>query len=277
MASYYYLVSSLPVLDIENDNMKSDIMELFEYIRTNTESSDWKHIESVLYINDIKNLVGVIAKNHQLPRPHPGFNPLSKLPEEIINEYHNNLDRLPAFMRSVIEENDDKFANMNLADIENLFLQEYFNLQKDSDQRFVSAYAKFDLALRNILAALNSRKQQQAIDTMLLEDDETQHALSKSSAKDFGLSDQYPYITQLADLIEHASISDLDLFVDQLRWEQSSALSSGSIFEIDNILAYIIKLGIVKRRTERSKDSGKERLEFLTMQAIQNLEIPVGK
>ena len=276
MASYYYLVSSLPVLNIENGNARLDIMELFDYMKNNTENLDWKHVESVLYLNDIKNLVGVIAENHQLPVPHPGFNNFSNLPEEIINEYHLNLDHLPAFMQKVIEENDDKFGSMSLLSIENLFLQEYLNLLNQSNNWFVRKYAMFDFALRNILAALNCRKYG-LVDSMLLHEDGTFSALGKSTAKDFGLSDQYPYIIHLADLIDHSSLSDLDLFVDRLRWDESDNLASSSIFEVENILAYIIKLGIVKRRTEQNKESGKERVDFLTMQAVQKLEIPVGK
>lgn len=277
MASYYYLVSSLPVLVIENGNSRIDIVELFEYIKNNTESADWKYIESVLFLNDIKNLVGVIAENHQLPVPHPGFNTLSNLPEGIINEYHLNIDHLPAFMQKVIEENDDKFGNMSLLSIENMFLQEYLNLLNQSNNWFVGKYAMFDFALRNILSALNCRKYGLPVDSMLLHEDGTFSALGKSSAKDFGLADQYPYIIQLADLIDHISLNDLDLFVDRLRWEEADNLASTSIFEVENILAYIIKLGIVKRRMEQNKESGKERVDFLTMQAVQKLEIPVGK
>ena len=277
MASYYYLVSSLPVLDIENGSSRLDTMELFEYIKDNIEHSDWKHVESILYLNDIKNLVSVIAKNHQLPVPHPGFNRFSTLPEEIINEYHNNLDLLPAFMQKVIEENDDKFVSMSLLSTENLLLQEYLIFLNQSSNRFVREYAMFDFELRNILAALNCRKYGMPVDSMILHEVGTFSALGKSAAKDFGLSDQYPYIIQLADLIDHISVTDLELFVDRLRWDESDNLASSSIFEIENILAYIIKIGIVNRRTEQNKESGKERVDFLTMQAVQKLEIPVGK
>ena len=252
-------------------------MELFEYIRHNTESSDWHYIESILYLNDIKNLVNIIAHNHQLPDPHPRFNYFSNIPEEVINEYHNNLDRLPLFMRKIIEENDDKFGGMNLLTIENLFLQEYLHQSLQASLRFIRAYVSFDFSLRNILAALNCRKHRQPVESMLLQEDDTLNTLSKSSAKDFGLTEQFPYIVQLADLIDNDSISDLDLFVDRLRWEESDNLASSSIFEVENILAYIIKLGIVNRRTEHDNQSGKDRVDFLTMQAVQNLEIPVGK
>lgn len=275
MTGYYYLIASLPVLAIENDALKSDPDELFNYIRTNLNAGDISVLNQILYQNDIKNLIRIIAETHQNPSPHPEFETFSSVPEEVINEYHYRLNELPIFMQKVIEESDIKFGEMSLLEIENRFLEAYYEFTSQSENSFIRSFFEFDQKLKNVLTAINCKKSGIDIEKMLLENEDSRHQLIRSSAKDFGLSGQLTYISRLIELSESASILELNHFIDQLRWQYATELTSISFFSLDNVLAYSIQLEIVKRIKSTDKETGKGRLDNLIHQAISQLEIPV--
>ncbi|MCG8309866.1 MAG: DUF2764 domain-containing protein [Cytophagales bacterium] len=277
MTGYYYLVSSLPVLDMDSKSINYDITELYRTIRQNTEAADRIYLRELLYINDIKNLVSTIAVNRQLPRPHVHFQKFSSIPKEIIEEYHVHSDQLPSFIRDILETYEGKFNEMSMLEIERLLLQSYFEILQKSKNKFNRNYAAFELSLRNMMKAINSRTPADLNDDEILDDERTSGALEKSSAKDFGLSEQFPFINQLIVHIENRAVKELDDFTDRLRWNFCDELTSASFFEIDNILAYIIKLDIISRHIELDDEKGRDRLEYLTTQALENLEITERK
>ena len=276
MATYYYLVASLPVLNLDTDKIKFNLDEIFESIRSNINKEDLDSLEFLLHLNDIKNLVKVILEAHQFRAPHNNFTFPANFSEDTLNEYHLNLDVFPPFMQLVIEENEDLFISMDPLRIENLFLESYYELAMNNSNEFIRYFLSFDLSLKNIITAINCRKKGEIIEDFILEDEETSQVLLKSSARDFGLSDKFPFINQLEELVDNGYARKLESFVDMLRWSFCDELTSNSFFKIDNLLAYTVKLIILKRRLEHDPERGRERLNELTQKAVMQLEIPVG-
>lgn len=276
MSTYYYLIASLPELHLEADKIKFDLDEIFDNIRSNIGEEDLGYLKFLLHINDIKNLVKVILEIYQFRAPHNKFTFPANFQADILNEYHLNLDLFPTFTQLVIEENEDLFMSMDPLRIENLFLQAYYNLASDCPNEFIRNFLSFDLSLKNIITAINCRKKDKSIEDYILEDEETSPALTKSSARDFGLSDKFPFINQLEELIDNGEVIKLESFVDKLRWSYCDELTSTSFFSIDNLLAYTVKLIILKRRLGHDQEKGIERLTELTEEALSQLEIPVG-
>ena len=97
----------------------------------------------------------------------------------------------------------------------------------------------------------------------ILEDLATSAALTKSNAKDFGLSDFFPYITKLQELIDASDVIKLESFVDQLRWNYVEEITSAYFFDINIILGYMTKLLMIKRKTQFKPEEGSERAALL--------------
>lgn len=277
MAKYYYLVASLPVLDPDTGAKNLDWEDLFADIMANLQDTDRPLIDWLLYQHDIKNLINAIARHQQKLQPHHGFTLPATVPEEIIENYHQNIDELPVFLQKALDEHEDRFAAMNLRQIENLLLQSYLHSGTGNPSGFIARFADFELHLRNILAATHARTQDKDIKEQILDDEETSGPLSKSSSKDFGLADKYEYVTRMVELIQQGEVWKLDDFLDRLRWQVVDNLTTASFFDIDNVLAFIVKLLIVKRRLGLSEERGKARMQTLTEKAINKLEIPIGK
>jgi hypothetical protein len=130
--------------------------------------------------------------------------------------------------------------------------------------------------LRNIIAGLNCKKYNQKLADHILDDYATSKAILKSNAKDFGLSDYFPYITKIQELIDAGDVIKLENFVEELRWNYVEEITSASFFDIDIILGYTTKLLMIKRKTQFRPEEGSERVISLMTETMKKLEIPVG-
>ena len=276
MASYYYLVASLPELKWEEFHVKFDIMELFQNIRQNLNDDDAQVLSELLLINDIKNLAASIANHTAQAVPHISFNPISNLSEEIISSYSKNTDALPRVLTDFLEEEQERLSSEPIRATENRLIQLYFEKLSGSSNQFLRESASFERSLVNIVTAINCRKHNYKISEFILEDEDTYSNLTKNSSRDFGLGEKFNYVSQIDEYVEKADVWELEKYINALRWNFYDSITSASFFQIENILSYIIKLGIIKRFSELDDSTGDQRLQELTAQAIDKLEIPEG-
>ena len=276
MAKYYYLVASLPDLNLEQDHSKLDSEAIFANILENLEDEDLKYLRLFLLQYDLRNLVSLLSSNYGFLKPYPYFFTPANYSEEQIDEFHYHLDVLPAFVVRLLEEKEERFSELDPGQIESLIFNEFYQECLQSANGFIRKYFSFDLSLRNIIAGLNCKKYDKKVIDHILEDPATSEAIKKSSARDFGLADLFPYITKLQELIDAGDVLKLEGFVEELRWKYVDEITSASFFDINIILGYMTKLLMIKRKTQFRPEDGSERIVALVDESMQNLEVPVG-
>ena len=156
--NYYYLIASLPELDIENEgNNALDINEIIDMIHRNLTDEDLVIFQALLYQNDNRNLLNVIFKEyHDLAVRH--HNSPSVFPRDIIEGYRRNIPLLPDYMIDFLQDNAGIFSTFSLADIE-LKLRSYFmNFIEKLDSEFLLQYYQWQYDLEKIVAEMNERK-----------------------------------------------------------------------------------------------------------------------
>ena len=263
MAKYYYLVASLPDLSLEQDYSKLNPEEIYANIVQNLEEEDRKFLRLFLLQDDLRNLVNLLSSNYRFLEPYPYFFTPSNFTEEQINEFHYHLDDLPAFVVRLLEENEDEFKSLDPGRIESIFFNEYYQQCLRSENNFISTYFAFDLSLRNIIAGLNCKNYDLEVARHTLDDIATSGAIRKSNAKDFGLSEYFPYITKIQELIDSGDVIKLEKYVEELRWKYVDEITSASFFDINVILGYTTKLLMIKRQTQFKPEEGSERVVSL--------------
>jgi hypothetical protein len=79
-------------------------------------------------------------------------------------------------------------------------------------------------------------------------DDEIIAGLTKSSAVDFGLKGELPWIDALLSaLADDVNMLDKEHRIDQIRWEHTEEMTAFDYFNIDVVLAYLIRINLVHR------------------------------
>lgn len=267
MGSYYYLISGLPEVKLSDSKVKYDINEITQNILSNLSDKDIKLFNYFIYQNDNKNLVNAIALSKGLFSPYFVHLEPSIFSKEEIQKYVN-LSNLPNYMVKFLEDNKNTEWE-NIRHIENGLLSLYYEEMIQTGNSFIREYALFMRNLKNILAALNGKAlgfSGDEISKELIGDYPLISALTKSSAADFGLGREIPYINSIIDTfnssdkadpynLENVECSLVNGFLDRL--------TSIKSFTTDNLFAYYINLTYAVSINGRNEEEGKKHLETL--------------
>lgn len=267
MGSYYYLISGLPEVKLSDSKAKYDINEITQNILSNLSDKDIKLFNYFIYQNDNKNLVNVIALSKGLFSPYSVHLEPSIFSKEEIQKYAN-LSNLPNYMVKFLEDNKNTEWE-NIRHIENSLLSLYYEEMIQTGNAFIREYALFMRNLKNILAALNGKAlgfSGDEISKELIGDYPLISALTKSSAADFGLGREIPYINSIIDTfnssdkadpynLENVECSLVNGFLDRL--------TSIKSFTTDNLFAYYINLTYAVSINGRNEEEGKKHLQAL--------------
>lgn len=267
MGSYYYLISGLPEVKLSDSKAKYDINEITQNILSGLSSKDAKLFNYFIYQNDNKNLVNAIALSKGLFSPYFVHLEPSIFSKEEIQKYVN-LSNLPNYMVKFLEDNKNTEWE-NIRHIENSLLSLYYEEMIQTGNAFIREYALFMRNLKNILAALNGKAlgfSGDEISKELIGDYPLISALTKSSAADFGLGREIPYINNIIDTfnssdkadpynLENVECSLVNGFLDRL--------TSIKSFTTDNLFAYYINLTYAVSINGRNEEEGKKHLQTL--------------
>lgn len=267
MGSYYYLISGLPEVKLSDSKAKYDINEITQNILSNLSDKDKKLFNYFIYQNDNKNLVNAIALSKGLFSPYFVHLEPSIFSKEEIQKYVN-LSNLPNYMVKFLEDNKNTEWE-NIRHIENSLLSLYYEEMIQTGNVFIREYALFMRNLKNILAALNGKAlgfSGDEISKELIGDYPLISSLTKSSAADFGLGREIPYINSIIDTfnssdkadpynLENVECSLVNGFLDRL--------TSIKSFTTDNLFAYYINLTYAVSINGRNEEEGKKHLQTL--------------
>lgn len=267
MGLYYYLISGLPEVKLSDSKAKYDINEITQNILSNLSDKDIKLFNYFIYQNDNKNLVNAIALSKGLFSPYSVHLEPSIFSKEEIQKYAN-LSNLPNYMVKFLEDNKNTEWE-NIRHIENSLLSLYYEEMIQTGNAFIREYALFMRNLKNILAALNGKAlgfSGDEISKELIGDYPLISALTKSSAADFGLGREIPYINNIIDTfnssdkadpynLENVECSLVNGFLDRL--------TSIKSFTTDNLFAYYINLTYAVSINGRNEEEGKKHLQTL--------------
>ena len=267
MGSYYYLISGLPEVKLSDSKAKYDINEIAQNILSNLSDKDIKLFNYFIYQNDNKNLVNAIANSKGLFSPYSVHLEPSIFSKEEIQKYVN-LSNLPNYMVKFLEDNKNTEWE-NIRHIENSLLSLYYEEMIQTGNAFIREYALFMRNLKNILAALNGKAlgfSGDEISKELIGDYPLISALTKSSAADFGLGREIPYINSIIDTFNSSDKSDpynLENVECSLVNGFLDRLTSIKSFTTDNLFAYYINLTYAVSINGRNEEEGKKHLQTL--------------
>lgn len=267
MGSYYYLISGLPEVKLSDSKAKYDINEITQNILSNLSDKDIKLFNYFIYQNDNKNLVNAIALSKGLFSPYFVHLEPSIFSKEEIQKYVN-LSNLPNYMVKFLEDNKNTEWK-NIRHIENSLLSLYYEEMIQTGNTFIREYALFVRNLKNILAVLNGKAlgfSGDEISKELIGDYPLIYALTKSSAADFGLGREIPYINSIIDTFNSSDKADpynLENVECSLVNEFLDRLTSIKSFTTDNLFAYYINLTYAVSINGRNEEEGKKHLQTL--------------
>ena len=250
--NYYCLIAGLPEISPDDKKLSLSVQELRSYLNDYLTKEEIDVINLFFYPNDNAQILRLLQKQEPDPTLQTVFT-ASQLEDEIND---------PMFVPSYIKEylldlhKEDKEKNNRLPEVE--LSERYWNFMLSQKERLVKKYAEFSLNIKNLITAINCRKYQIDIEKEVIGNSYFVNQLKTSRAKDFELSDDYPYVDKILALFEKDSTAEREYKIDMLYWEFLDDMTEHKYFTFDNVLAFMLKLMILERWSNMTTEQGKK-------------------
>ena len=262
---YYYLVAGLRDWTLDSDTKGFDVREIIDEIVGELTKSDREAVRMLYAYYDCENIIARRAKRER-------HNQLGNLSAEQIAEVleERNYSLLtPAVAKCVklyVEADDEERDEEVILDasFERAIFEAYYRDLAESKVSFLMEWGAFDRNLRNIAAAIAAREAGRVVADVTVGDGEIVEQLKRSTAADFGLRGELPYVDSVISAVsDEKNIVEKERKIDAIRWAEAEAMTSFDFFTINFILSYLVKVNIVARWTLLSPEVGREMLNRL--------------
>lgn len=256
MAEYYYLLSGLPDLKLEDTKESVSTRELHDMIaeQDDVTARDRRLLELFFLTGDCKNLL-VLLENNLAELPYGGNWNKTELQEMIADALEDEFEddpRFPPFMASFVRE---YFEKKDAADYfpEDRLMLRYWNWLKEKGTGLVKRWATLNLDIANTLTALICEKQGWAVEQYTYGYD----ALEVDPA----------LLARLKDIAADSDPVQKERRIDALKWVWLEDETFMEPFDVNALYAYLLKAGMLERWIMLDPEQGKARFKEL----IENL------
>lgn len=264
-AEYYYLVAGLKEWSLDSDTKGFDVAEIRGEILDQISKKDASAVRLLYAYYDCENIIAVRASQQR-------FNPLGNLSREQVDALFAErcYDLLPKHMGEIVRlyaeaDDEDRDEEVVLDEkFERALFEAYYRDLAESKCNFLVGWGAFDRNLRNISAALAAREAGRAVADVTVGGGEIVEQLRRSSATDFGLRGELPYIDAvIAAVADETNIVEKERKIDAIRWAEAEDIAVFDFFNINYLLSYLVKVNIVARWMLLSPEAGREMLARL--------------
>ena len=256
-SSYYALVAGFREYALDAETKGFDIEAILTEVFEVLSSSDKKAVELLYAYYDCENLVS--RRNGSSK-----YNSLGRLSSEELDEEL----RQPSHLAEPIAKVIRAYASPESEDAEDMDLTQpfakalmtaYYKACEASKSRLLREWSKMDRTIRNIVAATVARQQGVAVDQVVVGEDSIVESLSRSSAADFGLRAELPFVEQLvAAVADERNMVEKERKIDNIRWAELSELTTFDYFDLNAVIAYLVKVNMVARWAALDAKVGRE-------------------
>ncbi|MDE7451064.1 MAG: DUF2764 domain-containing protein [Alistipes sp.] len=246
--NYYSLVAGLREYALDGENKGFDVAAIVAEILDGVKASDARQVRLLYGYYDCENLVALRAGR-------AAFNPLGSLTREELAEELKAPKKLPEALAAVVRafadpEGEDAETVDTTQRFEAALFEAYYGLCRRQGSDFLRAWAEFDRTLRNVAAAVTARATGRPVEEVTVGGGDAVDQLQRSSAADFGLRGELPYIDGvIAAVNDEPNLLEKEHKIDLIRWNEALELAQFDYFDIDAILSYLVRMNIVARWT----------------------------
>lgn len=261
--NYYCLVAGLREWTLDADTKGFDAKAIVDDILEELSSDDARAVRLLHTGYDCQN---IIARREGRTYHNPLGNLSAEQIDEILGGKYDLLPRSLAEVMAAYADPEGEHAEEVDVDarFEKSLFEAYYSELASSKCRFLREWGAFDRNLRNIAAAVAARVVSRPIDSVVVGSGDVVEQLVRSSAADFGLRGELPYIDSVITAIaDESNLVEKEHKIDLIRWNQAEELTVFDYFNINTILSYIVKVDIVARWSVLNPEKGRQMLDRL--------------
>lgn len=272
MTNYYYILSSLPNLSLEERPAEDILDEAMALLKRQCDPGDLEQINWFYYRNECFNLI----EYWQHLYGHIPSRPLRKpyLHQEAeFKAIDADLEILPPFLREWYPEHKEQLAFWSPNEIENKIQSQFFAAAEDLEPSFIKDYFQFEHLVRGLMASFHQAEYGFINQELILSSEPIASALKRRPIR-FSEEDRlaYPYLENLIQALKGKDPIHISKAVHEVLWQFADELASGHYYDRIALLNYVAKLFLLYRREQLFQNQEVPHLDRLVMEALQNIE-----
>ena len=239
--NYYYLIAGFPDILLDERKLSFALIELKQELKYHLHPKDYQLVEYLFLQYDNTNFLNILQKKEA------EFNILGNYSESFFNDEIKEPENLPDYMKKfLVAYQEEKPIHPNLS-LENQLTWLYFDFMLKQKNEFIRQWFTALRNVNNIFAIYNSRKFGLNFENHIIGDYELTEAAKRTTAKDFGLANEFSYIDDIIGISENNDILEQEISIDLLKWKYLNILNTFNYFTIEPILAFVIEFIMVER------------------------------
>lgn len=277
LKDYTYLVSSLVEYSVDSDGKGLDVRALLEQMDESLDARDKRHVAKLLWRHDIENIMAAKAGRARYAVP---ANLSAEQVAEVCGYYFSSGKdggavapeiQIPHYIERVLDSYRDQMRAMDeqidtSADMEHTLWECYYAAAERSSSSFMRRWSRFDRQLRNIVAAFAARAKGIDISGVLVGHDEVTERLVADTSAGFGLAGSFDGSDELTAILESDDMLAKERRLDVFRWRKVDELTTFDYFNINFVLGYLVKVGIICRWMVLDRETGRQMLDRMIEQ-----------
>ncbi len=275
-SNYYCTVAGLPDITLDDTKLSFTVGDFKEELYPELTLKDRKLLDIFYLQFDNRNLLALIKSENTEPVFDSSGNFSSDELEELVELVQNGEESVKGFPAYMVDFLVAFYAKKEeeVANWEDRLSVGYYNYAMKSNNQFISSWYTFCLHLNNIQLALASRRHGISYAETIVGNTEVCEAIRKSNARDFGLSAELPYMSDLLKLDEMVDLVERERKTDLLKWEWMEEASFYDYFSLERLFVFLLKLEMIERWISLDKIKGNQKFRAIIDSLKNDVQIP---
>ncbi len=259
-SQYYCLVAGLKEYALDSEAKGFDAKAIVEEVLEGVSVKDAEAVKLLYTYYDCENIASFKSGR-------TAHNPLGNLTREQVEAQLADAELLPIKVAQVVSsygETDGRSEMDGTSSFEKQLFGAYYAECASSSCSFLRKWAQTDRNLRNVAAAVVARSKSIPVEDVVVGDGAIVDQLIKSSAADFGLRGELPYLDGVISAVnDEVNLVEKEHKIDLIRWDEATEILNFDYFNINTILSYLVKVNIVARWAMLDPKRGRQMFEAM--------------
>ncbi|MDL2305496.1 DUF2764 domain-containing protein [Bacteroides sp. OttesenSCG-928-D19] len=265
MSKYYYLIAGLPALSLDDTKLTYSVAEFKTELDPVLSDADKELLRWYFLKYDQVNLLSYLRKTVAREFDERGI-----FSEEDIQEICHLLETedkvpenvsVPPYLVKFVRAYYARFEEAEAADyrlLEDRLSALYYDAAMHCKNTFLASWFEMNLNIGNVMAALNCYKYGLDKEEYIIGENETARQLRQSSARDFNIGSELDYMSELLQITEDPDFMMREKRLDVLRWNWLDEQVFDRTFDIESVIAYLLRLEMIERWVLLDKVQGEK-------------------
>ncbi len=262
---YYCFLAGLPDLFLDESEVNFSLADFKSTLKEELVPADYQLVQLLFLPYDHKNLLNVLQENYEQ------FDELGNFTMEELEE-EEDAAILPQYMYDFINQYKTDAKSRTLKQWETYLTELYYSHAIQSGNQFLTDWFTFERNVTNMLTGITCRNFDKNPEEEIIGTDEVAEAVRNSSAKDFGLTAELDYASQVLNITEKDNLLNREKSLDQLKWDQINELTLFHYFSTEVVLAYTLKIQMIYRWMQLDVETGKEMFKQMIDELKESFE-----